>query len=97
MSIATEESVDIEVIVAPYEDTNDGNEHHTHMVNPPNNLHIWKPGMTAKDVVHIARTTGQHVVALCGYEWVPKRNPEKYDACGKCMDMAMYLMSGAGE
>lgn len=99
MSIATEESVDIEieVVVAPYDDTSDGNEHHTHIINPPNNVHIWAVGMTAKEVVTIARVNGLPVTALCGYQWVPKRNPDKYPACEKCMDEAHNLMRGKGE
>jgi len=88
---------DVESVVIPYEDTEDGDEHHTHLINPPNNLHIWLPGMSIQEVVNIARTTGQVVVALCGYTWVPKRNPEKYDACSKCISVAGELMKGMGE
>ena len=97
MTLLTEEKQDIEVITIPYEDTDDGDEHRTHIINPPNNLHIWKPGMDIRDVVTIARETGQTVTALCGYTWVPKRNPEKYDACGNCMDLAGKMMQERGE
>lgn len=83
--------------VIPYEDTDDHGEHLTHIINPPANIHIWKPGMTSQDVVDIARATDQEVVSLCGKRWVPKRNPEKYDVCKSCMDVAGNLMRGAGE
>lgn len=85
------------VEIAPYEDIDDGKHHKTHIVNPPNNIHIWQPGMEMKELVDLARMTEQELVALCGYRWVPKRNPEKYDVCKQCMDAAGVLMSGAGE
>lgn len=85
------------VQILPYEDTNDGRHHMTHIVNPPSNLHIFTPDMSAQDIVDVARATGQQVVALCGYRWVPKRNPEKYDVCQVCMDLAGVLMREGGE
>jgi hypothetical protein len=83
--------------VLPYDDTDDGTKPLAHIVNPPMNLHIWTPGMEAQDVVDIARATGQEVVALCGYRWVPKRNPDKYDVCKTCMDIAGNIMRDLGE
>lgn len=79
-----------------YEESDDPNRK-THIINPPKNIHIWREGMTAQDVVDIARATGQEVVALCGYRWVPKHNPEKFDVCDACMKIAGHLMSEAGE
>lgn len=90
------EEVDLAGLVAPYEDSNDPNRR-THIVNPPNNIHIWRPGMEMKELVSIARMTGQKVRALCGYEWVPKHNPEKYDVCEPCMREAQRLMAERGE
>lgn len=83
--------------VVPYEDTDDGADHLAHIVSPPENTHIWQPGMEAQDIVDIARATGQEVVALCGYRWVPKRNPDKYDACDPCVTIAGHIMRGLGE
>lgn len=80
----------------PYE-VNGNGENFAHIVNPPNNVHIWTPGMSAQDVVDIARTQGMKVRALCGKEWVPKANPDKFDACKTCIDIAGDLMRGAGE
>ena len=83
--------------VVPYEETNDPNAR-THIVNPPMNGHIQQGVfMTAQEIVNKARFLGLEVVALCGYRWVPKHNPEKYDACEACMKIAGILMNQEGE
>lgn len=81
----------------PYEDANDGNQHHTHIIRPPENKHIYQIGMTAQDIADTARATGDYVVALCGYKWNPKRNPDKYPVCQPCMDVAGMHMRNEGE
>ncbi len=93
--ISTVEITDVDIV--PYEEEGNDEDTRTHIVNPPKNLHIWTPGMTSREMVSIARMTGQHVVALCDYSWVPKRNPENYKACDTCMTIAQQLMSGMGE
>ena len=99
--MSTDTIGDVEVIVetnlAPYEDDGSNSENFTHIINPPNNTHIWRPGMSSQDVVDVARFRGLTVTALCGKTWVPKRNPEKHPACDTCMDVATMLMQGAGE
>lgn len=72
-------------------------EHLAHIINPPNNLHIWFPGMSSQDIVKIARENNIEVVALCGYIFVPKQNPEPLDACTTCIDIAGELMRSKGE
>lgn len=79
-----------------YEEPSDSNVR-AHIVNPPKNLHIWREGMTAQDIVDYARILGLEVVALCGYTWIPKHNPDKVDVCDACMTEAGNLMRGAGE
>lgn len=69
----------------------------THIITPEENPHIWEEGMTAKEVVTIARLTGQHLVALCGFTWVPKNNPDNFDICETCMDVANFRMRMAGQ
>lgn len=93
------EKVEVDTIVdlIPYEDTNDGKDHLTHIVNPPANRHIGFPGMKAQDIVDIARIRGVEVTALCGYTWVPKRNPEKYPVCQPCVDVAGDIMRELGQ
>lgn len=92
---STLEVVDLEDLLA-YEEDNDSNRK-THIVNPPKNIHIWEPGMTAQDVVDIARATGQEVIALCDYRWIPRHNPEKFEVCKACVDIAGELMRSSGE
>lgn len=76
---------------------NDDPERKTHIINPPKNTHIWRPGMTSQDVVDIARATGQEVITLCGYRCIPRHDPEKFDVCTTCLSIAGDLMRGAGE
>ena len=85
----------IDEALMPYEEPNDGKNRLTHIINPPGNTHIWRPGMKSKDVVDIARMSGQEVVALCGYRWVPKHNPDKYESCRECFKVAASIIRGA--
>ena len=83
--------------IVPYQDTDDGKQHLTHIVNPTDNPHLDGPGVTAKDLVGMARLLGEEIVALCGYKWIPVRNPEKYPVCKTCLVIAGHLMREAGE
>ena len=82
--------------VTPYEDSDDPNTR-THYVRPYENGHIWQKGMTAKEVVELARINGIEIMALCGYTWVPKLNPDKYDLCSTCNDLAHKYMKESGK
>lgn len=83
--------------ILEYEESPADPNHRAHIVSPPENLHIFEPGMEAQDIVDIARATRQHVVALCGHVWVPSRDPEKYDACEPCIKIAGFIMRSLGE
>lgn len=96
MTVMETETTELTELI-PYEDTDDGKDHLTHIVSPPENAHLWRPGMQAQDVVDLARISGQEVTALCGYKWVPKRNPDKYPVCQSCVDIAGHIMRGLGE
>jgi len=96
-TLETETSIDIQTDVVPYEDTDDGKHRRTHIINPPNNLHIWKIGMSSQDIVDIARMTGVMITALCGFKFVPSHNPDKYEACKDCFEIAQLLMAANGE
>jgi hypothetical protein len=87
---------DLESLVNPFEKTDDP-KLRTHSINPPANLHIWRPGMSTKDVLFIARSQGLEVVALCGFRFVPVHDPEDYDACEECIRLAGEIMAGMGE
>lgn len=93
----TLEDTDTSVGTIPYEEVAPGdNERLTHIINPPSNIHIWEPGMSSQDIVDIARATNQEVVSMCGKRWVPKYNPEKFDVCPTCMEIAGSIIRDMG-
>ena len=86
---------DLTITVAiPYE--TGGTNDRTHIVNPPANTHIWRPGMTSQDIVDIARVTQQNVKTLCGKVFTPKQDPERFEACEECMRIAGDIMREMG-
>lgn len=89
-TLATE---DIQITeLFPYEEDDSGNAK-AHIVNSLQNKHIDTGGnMSSQDVVNVARLAGQEVVALCGYKWIPKLNPDKHDACEKCIEIAHGML-----
>lgn len=89
MSVSdTIESLDLEII--PFEE-NDDPDLRTHIVVGVDNLHIWRSGMSSRDVVDMARMMGVEVKALCGYVFIPKHNPERFNSCEGCLRMASGL------
>ena len=77
--------------VTPYTpdpDLDDDDPHHTHIVKR-------QPGETRpmEVVVLEARINGTPLVALCGYTWVPTRDPNKHPLCETCKKMARRLGS----
>jgi len=52
----------------------------------PSNAHIVKvgPGESAAAKVVEARIYGTPVEALCGFVWVPSRDPKQLPLCEKC-------------
>ena len=64
-----------------------------HIINPPANLHIFRPWMSAQDIVDIARVRGLEVVALCGHRWVPRHNPTNLPTCDDCVRIAGEILS----
>jgi hypothetical protein len=52
--------------------------------------HIVGPEYTDKGVIQgrtivmNAMIYGTEVTALCGYKWIPSRNPENFPVCKKC-------------
>ncbi len=64
--------------------------------------HIVKvePGGDAAAVVLEARINGTPVEALCGYRWVPSRDPKQLPVCPACKeiyDMYRMVNDGLGE
>lgn len=55
--------------------------------------HIVKtnPGENAAVKILEARVAGTSLEALCGYTWVPSRDPKQLPVCQKCKDIyGMY-------
>ena len=78
--------------VVPYEEDKEEDGGLCHIVSPPENTHIWDPGMSAQEIVDIARMNGMQVVALCGHTWVPKKDPAKKPVCKQCLMIAQLLI-----
>lgn len=99
MSSTTETSqeTDIQEALFPFEEPADPFMNKAHIINPPRNRHIWQVGMTAKDVVELARITGTEIEALCGYRFIPKYDPDKLNICRRCIDLANRMMEETGE
>ncbi|MDA0371308.1 MAG: DUF3039 domain-containing protein [Actinomycetota bacterium] len=55
----------------------------------PTHAHIVKvgPGENAAAKILEARVTGTPVEALCGYVWVPSRDPKKLPVCEECKNV----------
>jgi hypothetical protein len=58
-------------------------------LEPGDCAHIVKvdPGETAAAKITEARIFGTPVEALCGYVWVPSKNPRNMPVCQKCKDI----------
>ena len=74
----------------------------THIVTPEENKTVWMVlggGMdvTAQDIVDFCRNNNVMVMAICGYKWIPKNNPEKYDMCDACREEAGNRMKENNE
>ena len=68
----------------------------------PKNAHIVKvgPGESAAAKVLEARIYGTPVEALCGFVWVPSRDPQQLPLCQQCKsiyDLYRAFNDGLGE
>jgi hypothetical protein len=61
-----------------------GAEHRAHIVKRPPDRESAEAWVTE------ARVLGLEVEALCGYRWVPARNPERYPVCEACRDILSH-------
>jgi len=71
----------------PYEDDHDPHAR-AHIVDFLGNKkldELYAAAKNATEVVEIARVCGIEVLAICGYRWVPKRNPTNHETCAKCL------------
>lgn len=95
MTTSIQEEIDLDIDILEFEETDDPDKK-AHLINPPKNIHIWRLGMSARDVVDIARLKGLELEALCGFRFVPRHNPDKLDVCQTCMDLAGIIISEDG-
>ena len=54
--------------------------------------HIVTPAAAVTE----AMINGTPVTALCGYRWVPSRDPERYPLCDRCRDLHSQLRAARG-
>lgn len=61
-------------------------------VNNPILSHIVERDETQSAAARIteARVYGTPLTALCGYVWVPSRNPENHPLCEKCAEIFAF-------
>jgi len=60
----------------------------THIVNCPDDKDNTEAWLTE------ARVFGLEVTALCGYRWVPTRDPQRHPICNACIDAANIIVAG---
>jgi len=73
--------------------TTDGDPIHAHIIDRGSDE---RP---ASAIILEARVNGTPLTALCGYVWIPSRDPEKYPVCPKCEEIVgfakdMYGITG---
>ena len=83
------------------EQTQKENKHYVHIINPVDNVWIQVlagQALSSAEIVQYARDNRLEVLCLCGYRFVPTRNPEDVnDTCSICLDVAGMLMRNEGE
>ncbi|HET9546657.1 MAG TPA: DUF3039 domain-containing protein [Desertimonas sp.] len=89
-----------QLVTAPVETRPDVDE--TPDLDEPKHAHIVKvgPGESAAAKVLEARIYGTPVEALCGFVWVPARDPKQLPVCQKCQsvyDLYRAFNDGLGE
>ena len=50
----------------------------------------------AEAIILEARVNGTPLTALCGYTWVPSRDPQKYPVCPKCAEIFEFARDFRG-
>lgn len=93
-----------EIISKPTETPSWEIKKYAHIISPPENVAIFaylvqhgNEDPSAQDIVAAAKEHGWWVKAICSTTFVPVDDPEAYDACQICMDVAGMHMRNAGE
>lgn len=97
----TDMTTELEQQLKTDEETSKEDKHYVHVINPVDNMHIQilnNRAMSSKEIAEYAKANGVEVVCLCGYRFIPSRNPEAVnDTCPICLDVAGMLMRNEGE
>lgn len=84
------ETMPAEIDLDPVETTETGKPTSAHIVKT-------KRGENAAAVVLEARIMGTPIEALCGFVWVPSRDPKQLPVCEECKSVyAMYQTFNGG-
>lgn len=62
-----------------------------HIVLLPKEL---RDATTPQAYVLMARVQGFAITALCGYTWIPSKDPKPMPVCGKCKDIYSHDPNG---
>lgn len=68
--------------------------------NPDQAAHIVlkpKTGESAHAYITRARVMGTPIEALCGFQWVPSRDPKPLPVCQECLDIFQDDPNGHGD
>jgi hypothetical protein len=65
--------------------TDGDGELRTHIIRRPDDR------QSAEAWVTEARIMGFEVEAICGFRWVPARDPERYPVCEACKDLLSHM------
>ena len=90
--ITLQEMLRNDPIVAQYHQT--GAIEKAHIVKPPDAL---KGLTTPQAFVMEAIVEGWEIEALCGYLWIPGKDPKKYPVCEICKDIYEAMLAKGEE
>ncbi len=73
--------VDLEELIKTDEETEEDNPIFSHIIDRGDDPR------SVQAIITEARVMGTPVTALCGYTWVPSRDPKKHPLCKKCEEI----------
>lgn len=91
------ETVDLNEMLNPFDedDGSDPNRRAHYVTWEDNPEFVARFGVLgSQELVDTARLFRVEVIALCGYKWVPRLNPQKFDVCTKCANIAADRIMG---
>jgi Protein of unknown function (DUF3039) len=80
----------VEILTNPDTVTDAGDPIFTHIIDRGDEER------SSETLVLEARINGTPLTALCGYTWVPSRDPQKYPICQKCLEVFEFAKDFRG-